>query len=74
MKNKDQILLEDLYNKMNNPVHKLTTRINHAKKTGNKAELELAYDEVRMLAKKYPHLLKDPEFLDIIPDDVLPTQ
>lgn len=71
MRNKDQILLENLYNSMNNPIETLKRKINHAMKTGNKAELTFAYEEVRRLALRNPNLLKDPNFLDMVPDDLL---
>ena len=71
MKNKDQILLEDIYNSMNNPIETLKRRINHATKTGNKAELTFAYEEVRRMVLRHPNLLQDPNFLDIVPEDLL---
>jgi hypothetical protein len=71
MKNKDQILIENIYNSMNNPIETLKRKINHATKTGNKAELTFAYEEVRRLALRHPNLLKDPNFLDIVPEDLL---
>jgi hypothetical protein len=56
---------------MNNPIESLKRKINHATKIGNKAELTFAYEEVRRLALRHPNLLKDPNFLEIVPEDLL---
>ena len=47
------------------PIQTLIVRIRHAKKTGNRAELALARDELIQLAKRY-NLLNNPEVLDAI--------
>jgi hypothetical protein len=70
MKNKDQILLENLYENIatnNNPLEKLKVRIRHAMKTNDKATLSFAQEELYQFAKRY-NLMKDPEVLELLAD------
>jgi hypothetical protein len=69
MKNKDQVLLEDLYNNINEKgkLETLKTKIRYAMKTNDKAELSFAQEELYQLAKRF-NMMKDPEVLELLAD------
>lgn len=47
------------------PLNDLFVRIRHAQKTGDKAKLQLAIDELESKARRY-NLMKDPEVLEFL--------
>jgi hypothetical protein len=70
MRDKDQVLLENLYNNVankSNPLETLKTKIRYAMKTNDKATLSFAQEELYQHAKRY-NLMKDPEVLELLAD------
>jgi ATP phosphoribosyltransferase len=69
MRDKDQVLLENLYNNVDNKskLENLKTKIRYAMKTNNKAELSFAQEELYQLATRF-NLMKDPEVLELLAD------